>query len=208
MLGIIPSILAKTPEEFEQLVKKIEPHFQRAHIDIADGEFVPNKTICGYKEIMNLSTNLELDVHLMVNQPIKDIHEWLKTKASRIIAHVETNHVLKETSEIIKINNRQFGLAINPDSRTESLVEYLSDIDFVLFMTVVPGFYGSPLVEGVLGKIAAFHEEFPEVPIMVDGAMNPENVTRAMMAGATEFVVGSYIVSSDDMRKSIDSFNK
>ncbi|MBX4211765.1 MAG: hypothetical protein KW806_03195 [Candidatus Yanofskybacteria bacterium] len=90
MIEIVPSILAKTHEEFETLVRKFEPHVTRVHLDIIDGEFANNKTICGFEELRLITTSLSFDVHLMVRTPSKNLAEWYQTKADRFIIHPES----------------------------------------------------------------------------------------------------------------------
>jgi ribulose-phosphate 3-epimerase len=204
MAEIIPSILSQTKEDFDERIKKIQPFVTRVHLDIADGEFVPNKTIAGYTELLQINTPLEFDVHLMVKMPASQVHEWLKTKVDRIIFHVETNHVLKEMAEVIHLNGKKFGLAINPDTNVEILEEHLEHADFIHFLSVQPGFYGGEFIPQVISKISMFHEQHPEMPIMVDGGVTPENATQLVMAGASMLVSGSYIWNSSDIKSAID----
>ena len=76
MIEVIPSILAKTPEEFEAMVRKLEPHTERVHLDIIDADFADNATIKGYTELSKLSSKLNFDIHLMVKKPIDHLKRW------------------------------------------------------------------------------------------------------------------------------------
>jgi len=208
MIRIIPSILAKTPEEFEKLLRMVEPYVDRVHLDIGDGDFVSTKTISGYEELINMETKVNFDVHLMVSKPEDQMYFWYKTKADRFLIHVETDHGHRNLIEQIHLNNRQVGLVLNPETQFEKIVELIEDIDFVQFMTVDPGFYGSEFRESVISKILDFHGQYPSVPVMVDGGINQETALRLVAIGATILIVGSYIVDSADVGKTIEELKK
>ena len=208
MIKIIPSILAITEEEFVRLLKIIEPHTDRIHLDIGDGDFVPTKTISGYEQLIKIETKTKFDVHLMVSRPEDQMYFWYKTKADRFLIHAETDHGHKNLINQIHSNDRKVGMVLNPETQVEKIVEVIEGVDFVQFMTVRPGFYGSEFVESVIEKILEFHGQYPNVPIMVDGGVNPQTILRLIAIGVTELVVGNYIVSSDDVGKTIEELNK
>ncbi|MDP2648212.1 MAG: ribulose-phosphate 3-epimerase, partial [Candidatus Yanofskybacteria bacterium] len=87
MIEIIPAILTDSAEKFEAMVRRLEPHVQRVHLDIVDGKFADNKTISGWKELLEIKTPLAFDVHLMVTNPTKQMEHWYKTSADRFIIH-------------------------------------------------------------------------------------------------------------------------
>ena len=208
MIKIIPSILAATKEEFEKLLKSVEPYVDRAHLDIGDGDFVPTKTISGYEELIKIETKVKFDVHLMVSRPEDQMYFWYKTKADRFFIHAETDHGHKNLIDQIHLNGRKVGLVLNPETQTEKIIELIDDIDFVQFMTVHPGFYGSEFVESVTNKILEFHGQYPNIPIFVDGGVNLETILRLISVGATNLVVGSYVVESQDVGKAIEELSK
>lgn len=204
MIKIIPSILAKTSEEFEKMVRIMEPYVDRAHLDIGDGDFVPTKTISGYEELIKMETKINFDVHLMVSRPEDQMYFWYKTKADRFLIHAETDHGHGNLIDQIHLNGRQIGLVLNPETQVEKIAELIDDIDFVQFMTVHPGFYGSEFLESVINKILEFHGQYPNMPIFADGGVNPETALRLIAVGATTLVVGSYAVNSADVGKAIE----
>jgi len=204
MINIIPAILAKTSEEFEKLFRTVEPHVDRVHLDVCDGDFVPTKTISGYEELVKIETKVKFDVHLMVSRPEDQMYFWYKTKADRFLIHAETDRGHRNLIGQIHLNGRQVGLVLNPETRAEKIVEFLDDIDFVQFMTVNPGFYGSEFMESVIGKISEFHSQYPSMPIFVDGGVNPETARRLAAIGVTTFVVGSYVLDSENVGKAIE----
>src|SRR3989344_5324397 len=161
MIKIIPSILATTEEDFEKLLRMVEPYVDRVHLDIGDGNFVNTKTISGYGELIKIETKVNFDVHLMVSRPEEQMGFWYKTKADRFLIHVETNHGHRNLIELIHLNDRKVGLVLNPETQIEKIAELIDDVDFVQFMTVHPGNYGGEFVESVVDKILDFHGRYP-----------------------------------------------
>src|SRR3989344_7479271 len=168
MIKIIPAILATTKEDFEKLLRKVEPYVDRVHLDIGDGDFVPTKTISGYEELIKMETKVKFDIHLMVSRPEDQMYFWYKTKADRFFIHVETDHGHKNLIDQIHLNDRQVGLVFNPETQVENMMELIESIDFVQFMAVHPGNYGGEFVESVISKISEFHGQYPSIPIFVD----------------------------------------
>src|SRR3989344_5559576 len=208
MVKIIPAILAKTSEEFEKMIRMVEPHIDRVHLDICDGDFVPTKTISGYEELIKIETKVSFDVHLMVSRPEDQMYFWYKTKADRFLIHSETDHGHSNLINQIHLNGRKVGLVLNPETQTDKIAEIIEDVDFVQFMTVHPGAYGSEFIESVVNKILEFHGQYPNVPVFVDGGVNPETALRLIAVGATNLVVGNYVVSSKDVGKAIEELKK
>lgn len=188
-MEILPSILVKTKEELEEKVRVLEQHFERAHLDIADGIFVPNKTIDSLGE---LETNLEFRAHLMVAKPENHVARWVDS-VSAIIFHVESTEKHVEVIDAIRAGECDVGIALNPKTPHSAIADYVNLVDFVHFMTVEPGFYGGTFLPEVVEKIKDFHFYYPDKPIVVDGGVNPETIDILKEAGATEFVVGSAI---------------
>ncbi len=203
MVEIIPAILAKTPEEFREAVHKLEPYAERVHLDIIDGVFAQNTTVQGFRELGGLETPLAFDVHLMVSRPADILQEWLKTKADRFMVHVESEGDLKELARTIRGQNKQIGLALNPETATQRAEPYLDLVHLVQFMTVHPGFQGEEFLPEVLDKIQWFYQHHGHTPIAVDGGIMPETAASAAKAGATILVAGSYIIDSADPAKAI-----
>lgn len=190
-MNIIPSILVKTKEELLEKVKQLELHFQRAHLDIADGIFVPNTTI---DTLNGLETNLEFATHLMVSKPENHVARWLdEPGVISITFHVEATQKHVEVIEAVKEGECEVGIALNPKTPHSAIADFVNLVDFVHFMTVEPGFYGGTFLPDVIDKIADFHFYYPDKPIVVDGGINPDNIDKLKEAGAMEFVVGSAI---------------
>ena len=198
MIEIVPSILVKTEQEFQEYFAKLEPLVQRVHVDIADGIFVPNTTIDGYPELQDIESAVAIDAHLMVSKPENHVPHWIDTPVDRIIFHIEATIQPQQVIDAIKDSDRGVGVALNPATPHEKIHDIVDQLDFVHFMTVEPGFNGSPFVPAVIEKIKDFHFLFPDVPISVDGGVTPEIIASLREAGVSEFVVGSYVHSNSD----------
>jgi len=209
-IEIVPAIIAKTSEELKRMVKIIEPYVDRVHLDIMDGEFVSNKTVSGYEELLSFETKLGWDIHLMVLVPEKYMDNWYKTKADMFLIHVET--INTENSSLIQqihLANRKVGLVLNPETDIDKIKEIVKDVDLVQFMTVHPGDYGGEFVEGVVVKIKEFHVLYPSIPISVDGAMHLETAKKVILAGASIIILGGHIFSEGlDVGKAIEELKE
>lgn len=203
MIQIIPSILVKTKEELVEKIKAVELFVERIHLDVADGIFVPNTTV-GLAEFEQIETNLETDVHLMVSNPESQAVAWAQSKASAIIFHIEAAENPEAVINKIREAEKSVGIALNPKTSTDEIAEVVDLVDFVHFMTVEPGFYGSPFENSVLDKISDFHYFYPDKPIQVDGGVNPETAPKLTQAGAMILVSGSYIFESGNIEEAIN----
>lgn len=209
MNKIIPSVIASTTEELEKLLRTVESSVDRVHLDIMDGDFVPNKTISGYEELAKLQTNLKFDVHLMVNNPQEQMYFWYQVaNADRFLVHVESQADLKGLVDQIHNNNKMVGLVLNPNTPIEVVSDLRDDVDLVQFMTVEPGQYGADFLEEIVSKIENFHAKYPSVPIGVDGGVNLETAPKLLAAGVSVFVCGSFIFSSADVGKAIEEMRQ
>ncbi len=199
MTEIIPAILTDDPTELERLLKVLKAAgATRVHLDIIDDTLVSGRTILGHAELTGQELGLKLDVHLMVARPGEHIPNWDGVHdVERFIVHVEAEVDLERLSlECIK-RNRQFWVAINPDTPLGKLTGLSCHLDGAMFMTVVPGAQGRPLRADVLEKIKLLKAE-RELAIMVDGGINPTTAPQCVAAGASHLVAGSFVVKSPD----------
>lgn len=207
-MKIIPAILAKTYEEFEEMVRKVELFADLIHLDIADGEFVPNKTIDGIEELKKINTDLNFEVHLMVKNPENRIDKWLETKAVRYLVHQETTGDMDNLINMIKAAGREAGVVLNPPTDFKAVEPYLEKVNLVQFMTVDPGFYGSPFLPEVLEKIRKFRDRHPDKIIQVDGGIHSSTIKMVADSGVNSAVLGSHIFSEGkDIREVIKKLN-
>lgn len=165
------------------------------HIDIADGEFVPNKTIGGIEELQKSETKLDFEVHLMVKNPENMIDKWLGTRAKRFLVHQESTKEMDHLVSMIKAAGREAGGVLNPPTDFKTMEPYLEKLDLVQFMTVDPGFYGSPFLPEVLEKVRKFHDRYPEKPIQVDGGIHSDTIKIVAETGVGSAILGSHIFS-------------
>jgi len=129
--------------------------------------------------------------------------DWLYTHAERFIIHIESVADFQKVISEFQNNGRKVGIAINPETPVEELGGLLTQLDFVQFMTVHPGFQGGKFATEVVDKISAFHAKYPDIILMADGGITPETIPALAGAGVSEFVSGSYVVKSLDFEKAI-----
>ena len=193
MIKILPSILTNSPDEFEEMIRLIQPHFLSAHLDIVDGIFAPNTTIGGINELKRSHTSLKITAHLMVSGPENVLPQWLVVdEVEALIFHVESTKQMEKLISETKAKDKKVGIAVNPDTLIEEIIPFVENVDFVHFMTVDPGFYGSEFKEEVLDKIRNFRKKYDDVEIRVDGGINPGSARKIVEAGANVLIVGSY----------------
>lgn len=182
----------------------IGDYTDKVHIDIADGIFVPNKTVEGLEEIKFFTQGENLEIHLMISSPELIIDRWLSTDVSGLIIHVESTDDLDNLIEKVKNSGKLIGVALNPDTDLNEIDPWADKADFVHFMTVEPGFYGSKFKMGVLDKISDFRNKFPEAKVQVDGGVNPETIPPLVKAGANYLVSGGYVFKDDNPVKALE----
>lgn len=209
MIKIAPSILAADFAKLGQEVKDVEQAgAELIHIDVMDGHFVPNITMGPIVvEALRPITNLPLDVHLMIENPDSYIEQFAKAGADYISVHVEACRHLHRTIQLIRSFNVKPGVVLNPHTPIESIQHILEDIDFVLFMTVNPGFGGQKFISSVVPKIEALSKIIKErglnIEIEVDGGITSETVVPCTKAGATMIVAGSAIFNKENRTKAL-----
>ena len=173
------------------------------HIDVMDGHFVPNITIGPLvAEAVNRVTNLPLDVHLMIEAPDRYIPAFAEAGADWISVHAETCIHLHRTLSLIRDAGARPGVALNPATPLSALEWVMEDIDYVLIMSVNPGFGGQSFIPQSLELIRLVREmaaaSNPELLIQVDGGVNGKTIRDISDAGADCFVAGSAIFGKND----------
>lgn len=171
-----------------------------AHIDIADRKFTPVET---WSRPVELVTNLNLEFHLMVQDPEMAAQGWLKIGAKRIIVHIETIQDFDSLKNACVTSGAQLMLALKPDTPVESLSPYLNQIDFIQILAVNPGSAGQKFLPSVISKIEFIKKNAPQIKIEVDGGINPETAKLVKIAGADIVVSSNYIFSHKDQRMAI-----
>lgn len=173
------------------------------HLDVMDGHFVPNLTI-GPPVVAALArhTRLPLDVHLMVAEPDRLLGAHLDAGAARVSVHFEAAVHLDRTLAAVRAAGARAGVALNPATPVELLADVVHTIDFVVLMSVNPGFSGQAFLPHVLDKArrlaSILAERRAEVTIELDGGVGLDNIGAARRAGVTTFVAGSSVYAAAD----------
>ena len=173
------------------------------HLDVMDGSFVPNISF-GAPIISSVRkiTNAIFDVHLMIDEPIRYLDDFVKAGADIITVHYEACKDLDKTLDKIKEAGVKVGLAISPDTPVDVLTPYVDMVDMILVMSVHPGFGGQSFIESSLDKIASTRQLLQDngresVWIEVDGGIGASNIAKVRDAGANVFVAGSAVFKGD-----------
>jgi ribulose-phosphate 3-epimerase len=204
MIDIAPSILSA---DFTRLAEAIDVVKSAGatvlHVDVMDGHFVPNITIGlpVVKSIRN-ATDMTIDTHLMISEPGRYAAEFAKAGADMVSVHVEADAHLNRTLNSIRDAGAKAGIAINPATPLSSLDEALQYCDFVLLMSVNPGFGGQKFVSGSLSKLRRLRQMISEkgldVRIEIDGGIDEKNAAEVVDAGAQILVAGTAIFGKED----------
>jgi ribulose-phosphate 3-epimerase len=174
------------------------------HVDVMDGHFVPNLTV-GPPVVRAIArvAKVPLDVHLMIEDPDRYVPAFAEAGASLLSVHVEVLPHLHRTIGFIKSLGLKAGVVLNPSTPVGSLEEVAADVDFVLLMTVNPGFGGQTYIPRSTSKVQAMRSLLDEAgnpaPIEVDGGIDEHNVARVVAAGADWIVAGTSVFGSDDV---------
>ena len=205
MKYIVPSILAADFSNLSQQLRYVEiGGADMIHCDVMDGKFVPNITFGPFiVKAVKRSTKLPIDVHLMIKDPDDYIEDFISAGADYISVHQEEVVHLHRTLTMIKELGAKAGVVLNPKTPVSTLTGVLNFVDFVLVMSVNPGFGGQKFIESSLMKIMELSELRGKLnltfQIEIDGGIDPTNIKRVSDAGCDMFVAGSSIFSQDNI---------
>ncbi|MDY6915310.1 MAG: ribulose-phosphate 3-epimerase [Candidatus Cloacimonadota bacterium] len=207
MVKIAPSLLSADFTKLAEEIKKLEKAgADILHLDVMDGHFVPNLTFGPpvIKQIKKI-TNLPLDVHLMANNPEFYLPELADMGIEYVSFHQEIVKHIHRQIYVLKEAGVKAGIALNPATPVETLSPVLEDLDFVLIMSVNPGFGGQSFLPLVYSKIKKIRKLNSKLDIEVDGGVNSQNAPKLIKAGCTILVAGSYILRNFDYSMQIKS---
>jgi ribulose-phosphate 3-epimerase len=211
---IAPSILSADFTRLQDEIKAVEAGgADWIHADVMDGHFVPNITFGPMiVEAVRRITALPIDVHLMISEPDRYIPDFARAGATFICVHAETCVHLNRTVQLIRDSGARPGVVLNPATPLDALRWILEYLDFVLIMSVNPGFGGQAFIPNITAKIAGLRQMIAEnglhTLIEVDGGVSVKTIADISAAGADVFVAGSAIFKSPDYGRTILSLRE
>jgi ribulose-phosphate 3-epimerase len=204
MIEIAPSILSADFTKLGQQIEIVEgAGASLLHVDVMDGRFVPNITV-GLPVVKAISraTQLPIDAHLMIVEPGRYAEQFVKAGAQMVSIHIEADPHAHRTLAAIRAAGAQAGVAINPATPLSALDEALKFVDYVLLMSVNPGFGGQTFIPESLDKVRRLRKMIDErglkARIEIDGGIDAENIAEVASAGAEIIVSGSAIFGAPD----------
>ena len=211
---IAPSILSADFSRLGEEIKAVEDAgADWIHVDVMDGHFVPNITMGPLVvEAIARVTDLPQDVHLMIENPDKYIPDFANAGANLISVQAEADVHLHRTIHMIRDLGARPGVVLNPSTPLQAIDWVLEDVDFVLIMSVNPGFGGQSFIPSSLQKIETLRHTIQDrglsTLIEVDGGVNTNTIQQVSEAGADAFVAGSAIFGSDNYKQTISRFRE
>lgn len=211
MIKIAPSLLSADFIRLEEEISKIQDAgADILHLDVMDGHFVPNLTF-GLPIIKQIKdfTKIPIDVHLMVSNPATYLETLGKWNIDYVSFHQEAEIHIHRQIKVLQDLGVKAGIAINPATPIESIFPVVADLDFVLIMSVNPGFGGQNFIPNVYDKIEKLRkladQVNPDLEIEIDGGVNNINAPKLISKGSDILVAGSYVFNSDNYKNQIQS---
>jgi ribulose-phosphate 3-epimerase len=214
MKYIAPSVLSADFSKLGDEIRSVEDAgADWIHVDVMDGHFVPNITIGPLVvEAAKRVTSLPIDVHLMIENPDRYISDFTKAGADLISVQAETCVHLNRTIQMIKESGPRAGVVLNPSTPLSSIDWVVEYVDFVMIMSVNPGFGGQNFIPNSLNKVKALRRMIRDrglsTLIEIDGGVKEQNIKNISDAGVDVFVAGSAIFKSPNYKKTIDRFRE
>jgi len=209
MVEIAPSILSADFARLGEQLKAIEEGGAAVvHFDVMDGRFVPNLTI-GLPVLKSIRpvTDLPIDAHLMIVEPGRYAEQFVEAGANMVSVHVEAEPHLHRTLEAIKAKGAKAGIVLNPATSLASIEDALPYADYVLLMSVNPGFGGQKFISGTLHKVRRLRRMIDErklsTRIEIDGGVDLKNIAEVVAAGVEIVVAGSAVFATHDPAQAV-----
>ncbi|MBU2109393.1 hypothetical protein KKB71_00320 [Patescibacteria group bacterium] len=211
-MQIIPAINANSFEEVKEKIKLLKPYTDWVQLDVADGTFTKNIIWHNPKDLLDLETKLNIEVHLMINEIEKRVEDWLIPQIKRIIFHIETAQDPDFVIKKIQDAGKEPGMAVGPDGSWTHLAHFKNKVNFFQILGVRPGLPGQELQEETYEQIRQLRKFCLASPaggrsciIEVDGGVNKENAKKLVEAGADILCAASAIFKGD-IKENIEYF--
>ena len=208
MRNISPSILSADFTNIKSQIKEVEDAgADRIHIDVMDGHFVPNLTFGPFiiKQLRQI-TNIHFETHLMIDRPDRYLQDYIDAGSDTVIFHYEASTDISRDINTIKNNNKLAGIAINPDTKPNVLKKYMNDLDYILIMSVFPGFGGQSFIEATLESMKELDDMRGDRDILigVDGGVNLKTIDKVYNTGIDVTIVGSGLYKAPNIKERFD----
>lgn len=194
---LIPAINADSFEEVQKKIKLVEPYVSWAHLDIADGTFTRNTLWHNLVEFAQIETELNLELHLMIDRVEEKIDHWLNPSVKRIFFHIGASRDPGFVIDRCHKNKTEAGIAISPDESVAQALAFKNKINFFQILGVRPGLPGQKMDENTFDRIKEVRKFCLSCIIEVDGGMNKETIPKAIFAGANIIVSASAIFDAE-----------
>lgn len=193
---IIPAVNAQTFEEVQKKIKLVEPYVSWVHLDIADGTFTKNTLWHNLLDFATLETELNIELHFMMDRIEDRIDHWLNILVKKIIFHIDGSKDPDFVIERCHKNKTEVGIAISPNESIAKAMAFKDKVDFFQILGVQPGLSGQKMDENTFERIKEVRNFCPQCIIEVDGGMNKETIPKAISAGANVIISASAIFDS------------
>ncbi len=201
---IIPSLVAKNQNTLDIILKKLKGATKHVHLDIVDGRFAANHSLdFNFK----LHKSFTYSAHVMTKHP----ERWIQRHLNAIDLFIPQSEAIRSKKRYIqwvKSKKKKIAFALKPETSVHTLKPYIKYVDYVLILTVRPGFYGSLFLRAPLQKIKQIKRLNKKIKVFVDGHMNPQTVKEARKAGADYIICGSYILNASKPKVALKTLSK